>query len=182
LVRAEFQRLDGFDRKFDWTHAGPPATEAIPKAPTVGQTFLNTVAAVDWRLTDQYENDESLFSIITVADLCDTLQRYHAMVEEDLAKAEAAPTPIAARQPVHHAVESAINYDNEVDQFLYVVNDALRDLERRLAEARVRQQVRRLVTRLPRGENPAPVTPDDPRVKEFASERARRKALPGAQP
>ena len=178
LYRSELQRLQAFEAKYRWLQGQRPPSDYIPKPPSLSSTFQSLVADLDWRLTDEHRDDDSALAAITIGDLCDTMQRYHALIQELLDRAERAESP---EDRVHwsRAVEVAGKYDLEVDQFQYVINEALKDVKRRLGQARLFLQLWRLVVPLRRGVNPPPVNPSDSRVREFTERREREIARRG---
>jgi hypothetical protein len=111
--------------------------------------------------------------------LCDTQQRYHREIDALLKEIEESDDEERKADRSERMFLLSREYDKEVDQFQYVLIGALRDLERRLSEARLVQQLRRVFRKRPLGVNPPPVTPDDPRVREFAARRERGTLGPG---
>lgn len=163
LLRSEFRRLQAFDAKYNWEANREPTTDNIPKSPSVSSTFLETVTGTDWSLTDVHRDDDSQLSAITVADLCHTQQHYHNEIDRLLKEIQNS----SDEDRFERMILFSKQYDKEVNQFQYVIADALRDIDRRLDEARFLRQLRRAGRRLGPGTNPPPVTPDDPRVSEF---------------
>jgi hypothetical protein len=180
LLRAEILRLQGFDLQFGWSRATPPASQNIPKPPSVTSVFLSTIASLDWRLTDEHQEDDSAVAMMIIADLCDTMQRYHRIIEIFLDKADAAEDARVAATALDDAIEVAEKYDKEVNQFLFVLDSALKDVDGRLQRCNLWRQLARLVIPLPLGKNEPPVSPDDPRVAAFIERRRLRHVAPGA--
>lgn len=175
---AELIRLQEFHTTFGWKRKQVPDSDAFPKAPSMGVGFWATVGGIDWTLTDEHRDDSSQLAAITIGDLCDSACHYHARVMALLDDLKTTQVPQSTLDVLEEAIDYAKLYDREVDQFQYVITDALRDARRRLVAGAFWPQLKRTLTRLPPGKNPVPVTPDDPRVIGFADRiaAARKKA------
>lgn len=120
-------------------------------------------------------NDNSLVGIMSIADGCELLQRYQALIKQLLDSGGANTT--AKRKALHNAIDASQRYDAELDILLFVTDSALTDIERRISEAGLIKQIHRMIKSLPQGTNLPPVRKDDPRVKRFVESRAQRRAL-----
>ncbi len=179
LLRAELLRLQTFSTKYAWTVGGVPGSDVLPRPPSASATFQPLLAALDWRLTDSIEDDQSALAMITIGDLCELLQQYHADIAINLEKARTGTLP-ESRVHLDRAVETSQVYDRTGDDFQFVIAEAIREVEERLDRARTLPQLLRLVRRLPAGENPPPVVANDPRVLEFIQRREREAASKAA--
>src|SRR5260370_1128736 len=83
---------------------------------------------------DEHEDDISLVAIMSVADGCELLQRYQAQIRQFVDKAAIATDTAAKQKALHNAIDSAQRYDAELDNLLFVIDSALTDMERRIAE------------------------------------------------
>jgi hypothetical protein len=173
LLLAELLRLEKFDHQYNWKLREVPESDAIPKPPVISPTFVSAIAATDWSLTDEYSNDNSHASIITLVDLCDTLKFYHSSIDELIAKVRAPAGREEALTLLDRAVKMSQSYDREADQFHYCVVDTIRDVRRRLAESTLRKQFKRIFKRLTVGDLDPAVSPTDPRVVGYIAQRKR---------
>ena len=64
-------------------------------------------------------------------------------------------------------------YDARIDTVLFLIDDALRDIDRRLITARGGAQLKRAFRQRPVGVNPQPLQPDDPRIEKWRRDKLR---------
>lgn len=172
VIRGELGRLATFREKFRWTRAGPPSDDRTPRPPRPIDGFIPLVASGDFRRTDEHLNDNTGEVLCSIADGCAALQEYHAQINrygEDLRKL---PAGAERQQTADLMPDIAVAYDRELDRLQYVVHAMIRDLDRRLEIVRLLPQLRRIGKRLPPGDNPPPVTLDDPRVAVWLEQQS----------
>lgn len=176
FLRAELRRLRGHEKKFEWVDDGASGPKGLPVCPQPVPNYLEAVANTDFRLTDEVADDNAQQSLLDAVNSCQVLQRYADGIEKLTDRVDSGGTD-AARKPElrHRAARLAASYDDSLDRFLYGVDDALRDVERRLEEIGWRKQLRRMFSKLTEGSNPEPLTPNDPRLEVW-----RRKGEPGS--
>lgn len=164
LLRAELKRAKTFNAKFGWKDDGPPKEDVLPRPPSVSGNYLPTLSQVDFTLTDETQNDNSQEAMIGITDACRALQHYH---DEFLSVAKAAENTTDSKQKPairQRAAQLAQAYDREVDRVQFILQDATRDVDRRLRIAKTLPQLARMFRRLPYGENLTPISLDDPRL------------------
>ena len=167
LIRAELRRVAGLDARFDWKGT-PPIGHAVkfPMPPSVSPAYIDTITATEFFLTDEHDDDNTQEALLTLLDACATLQHYAREVPRLTQAANHAEGVQEAERCVNSAVKLAERYDRDRDRLAFILSDALRDIERRLVEARFWPQFRRLLKRrLPKGENPPILTEADPRLQ-----------------
>lgn len=174
LIRAELRRAKTHRVKFDWIKGAPPESNHVPNPPRVSPVFESTVSMVNFRVTDELEDDnaqESLFNLMTGLE---QLSRYHGDAMRSLDEA----TEVSGEQAItklNYGVDYAKKYDDVLDVVLFQIDDAVRELDRRLGESTIAAQVARRVKnpsgRLPCGPPPDPVGVGDPRVEAWKKGR-----------
>jgi hypothetical protein len=157
-------------RKFQWQKGVPPASDDVPYPPRVSEQFIPTVAEIDYYLSDEHDDDNAQQAHLNVIDGINHLELYHRTAMELVDKARAEEEKGLAREHLDRAVDNATQYDLETERVGYIIDSALSDLERRLRVATLRHQLRRFGRGLPKGENPAPLTKDDPRFLKGTGE------------
>lgn len=139
---------------------------AVPTA-----SFLETVAALDFWITDEHRDDNGQEALLGIADGSVALKDFHGRATEHLeALREVGPDKTKLRELMETVADYSAEYDKEVDYIQLTVRDSLRDIERRLRAVRLWPQLRRLVTRLPVGTNPPPLKRGDSRITGGAGE------------
>ena len=166
LLQAELRRLRTYEAQFNWVDGLPPLDERLPAAPQPTELFIKTVGEVDWRLTDEHRDDNSQQSFLHIVDGCAILKYY---VDKVLEIADRAPSANQGEKERlrQRGVGYAGEYDEKIDELLYLVDDALRDIKRRLELADIGRQLERAFSELPPGDNPKPLQKNDPRVDSW---------------
>jgi hypothetical protein len=170
LLQAELRRLRSFDSTFHWSDGLPPADEKIPRAPKETELFVRTVGEMDWRLTDEHDDDNAQQAFLHLLDGFSLLRFYADKVMEvaDLARTATSAEKLQLRV---RGEAYANSYDSRLDDVLFQVDDSLREIARRLEIAKFNEQLDRAFSPLPRGTNPAPFTLNDPRLAEWRRTR-----------
>lgn len=172
LLQAELRRLRTFEPKFEWVDGIPPEDEKVPRPPQETELFVRTVGETDWRLSDEIENDNTQQALLHILDGCWTLRLYASEVMAAVDQSRLEKDGEERLKLLFRAAAYAKAYDGEVDGVLYLVDDALRDLERRLALATLGEQLGRAFNTLPRGQNPTLFQKNDPKFLEWKRRRA----------
>ena len=172
LLRAELRRLSTFKGKHRWEDGLPPEDEQLPIAPKGTDLFTKTVGEVEWTLTDEHSDDNSQQSMLQLLDGCSLLGRYAEWVLEVAEKAPHSTGPEEKEKLRKRGAAYADAYDDRLDAFLFLVDDALTDLDRRLNAATFTRQLKRVFFgRLRRGSNPPPLERNDPRIDEWKTKQ-----------
>jgi len=170
LLRADLRNAATYDKKFNWRIAGQN-DEVVPRAPEVSPAFFSTLAAVDFELTDEHQDDNTQQALLGITSGFDVLRLYlekwQTLTDEMSHEVDAALREILRQRGISYMCE----YDGRVDEVLFLIHDAIRDLDRRIKAASVGAQIRRIGKRLPPGTNPPPLGRADPRVRAFVDER-----------
>jgi len=165
LLRADLRRVSEFERKFDLQMDQPPESDTLPRPATLSSSFLETVATVDFWITDEHRDDNGQEALLGIADGFVALKDIHRSTTEHLERLrESDSNKTKLRELMERVADYAAEYDKEVDYIQFTVRDSLRDIERRLRAVRFWSQIRRLITRLPPGTNPPPLKRGDPRI------------------
>jgi hypothetical protein len=164
--------LRTFEAKFRWEEGLPPEDEQIPTPPNPTDLFIKTVGEVEWRLTDEHVDDNTQQALLQLVDGCTTLRYYAGKVAEIADRAPLA-SPDEKRLLRERGSAYADIYDSKVDELLYFIDDALRDICRRLALTGLFSQLDRVIDGIPQGENPLPLQPNDPRLAEWRANESR---------
>jgi hypothetical protein len=151
----------------------------IPNPPKLSQTFDDVVSKVDFALTDEHRNDNTQEVLVGLSAAVRVLWYYFDEFNKVSFKLEDEHDLGRRTLLRRHGFFYARAYDEKVDEFMYVVNTIIADLDRRLLEARFKRQVTRGIKKLPAGENPLPLAPNDPRVQEFIAQQRARQDLEG---
>jgi len=162
-LRAYLRQALVLSKTFDWDEAGPK-DDSIPRAPYLGPNFVDVVGKTHFYLTDEHDDDNSQQALLAIDDGCRILQHY-------ISKADALVDQI---RQTHNAAERAIirndlrglaeYYDGHQPALIFSINDAIRDLDRRIDQARLWRQLNRPLGRLPAGVNPPELVESDPRL------------------
>ena len=169
LIRADLRNAASFTKKFAWTGDTVPDDDFLPRPPFVSQAFLSTLAATDFTLTDEHDDDNTQQSLLSITDGFGLLAQYQARFLELTDEVRRATELSTKRDLRERAFEYTKEYDRRLDEVLFLISDALRDLDRRLPAATLWHQLNRPIGRLPRGINPPPLKPQDDRVRAFAA-------------
>jgi hypothetical protein len=166
LLQAELRRLRTFEAQFKWVGGLPPLDERLPAAPQPTELFVKTVGEVEWPLTDEHRDDNTQQSLLHIVDGCTILKYY---VDKVLEIADRAPSvnPEEKERLRQRGVGYAAEYDDKIDELLFLLDDALRDMARRLELADMGRQLERAFSELPPGENPKPLQKNDARVEAW---------------
>ena len=175
LLQAELRRMRTFEAKCGWDGGLPPEDEKIPAPPTPTELFVKTVGETEWRLTDEHRDDNTQQALLHILDGCSTLRHYSSKLQE-----------IADRAPFADQTEKAklrekgegyaTAYDANIDEVLYLIDDALRDIARRLQMTDFFSQLDRVIDGVPVGTNPPGLQPNDPRLDDWKKENRTRLA------
>ena len=171
LIRADLRNASTFDRKFEWKDGVPPADDLLPRPPEVSPNFQATLAATDFTLTDEHENDNSQEGLLGITSGFDTLAHYHRKFLEVTDRVKIEEDRSKKRSLYEEAVGYTSAYDSALDRLLYLLDDSIRDLDRRLRAASIWWQLNRPLEGLPVGVNPPPLVDNDPRVRAFAERK-----------
>jgi hypothetical protein len=174
LLQAELRRLRGFDTQFGWVGDLPPDDEVLPIPPKPSDLLVRTIGEMDWRLTDEHRDDNSQQSFLDLADGCGVLNSYSDKVRE-LLEVAVTSTGEEKSRAVKRAAGYSRSYDANLDRVLFHIDDALRDIGRRLELTTFGTQVGRALEELPAGINPPGVVAnEDPRLQEWRVKNNRR--------
>jgi len=171
LLRAELRRASEFREKFQLREDEPDEPDKVPRPASLSPRFIDTVAAVDFWLTDEHRDDNSQQAFLTVADGLSSLAEVHTRFTKELDASHASDDKEKQREHREWAIRHADEYDREHDTVHFIIHDALRDLDRRLALSRFWPQAWRLLRPMPKGVNPPSLTRDDPRLIAFKQSR-----------
>jgi hypothetical protein len=123
---------------------------------------VDTVTATDFLFTDEQQDDNSQEALLGLLDGCSALQYSSDSVHRLIDEANAAKTPAERAHAVQAAVSLAERFDRDRARLEVIVEDSIRDLDRRLREARFWPQFWRLFRRkLPIGSKPRALSDDD---------------------
>lgn len=172
LIRAELRQLQERSQgRFNRDSDRGPDSDSTPNPPRLSSQYSEVIAATDFYLTDEHDDDNTLQALINLVDGVELLRRYHADTLDLMDKAEAADAPIMQRALRNRAVETAAAYDREANRLEYMVRSAVEDTQRRLGLMGFWTQLKRTIRgRLPEGENPPLLKgQDDPRLSGRAA-------------
>jgi hypothetical protein len=136
----------------------------MPRPPKATDIFARTIGETDFKHTDENSDDNSQQSLLHIIDGCTVLEKYATDVLSLLEKAHAGEQN---ERFLEETPKLAIEYDERADELMFLIDCSIADLDRRLVEASVWVQLRRVARSLPKGENPAPLQRNDPRVIEW---------------
>jgi hypothetical protein len=136
----------------------------MPIPPRVSPKFYDLVTSIDFYLTDEHSDDNTQLGLLVLADGCALLEHYQKRVFDLGTRLNQTPSPEDSVDLQAEMVELANAYDRELDVTLFTARDALRDVNRRLAEVRFWRQINRPIGELPQGKNPTPISAGDPRL------------------
>ena len=92
------------------------------------------------------------------------LQRYEANLRSRLEDVRVHGAP---RALLSDCIDYARAYDAELAYTMFIVDDAIREITRRLCAIRFPHQLARALRPLPVGTNPPPLEKNDPRLKGY---------------
>jgi hypothetical protein len=164
LLRADLRRVADFQAKFNLSLHTPPTTEDLPRPAAVSSTFVSTVAAVDFWLTDEHRDDNTQEALLGIADGLVALADIHGRATKELDAIRATEDNTRRREHLERLVGYANEYDRETDYVQYVIKDSIRELDRRLRLVKWYRQLPRVILPLPKGANPLPLKRGDPRL------------------
>ena len=164
LLRADLRRVAEFRATFNLRLDVPPESDQLPRPATLSPAFLSTVASVDFWITDEHRDDNTQQALLGVADGFAALSEIHARAMKELESLRSTTDIDQQKTRLERLVAYGADYDNQINVVHYTVRDALRDVERRLKTLRWWRQLPRLVLPMPKGTNPPPLTPGDPRL------------------
>jgi hypothetical protein len=159
LLRAELRRLDGYRTRFNWKVGAVPESDTIPNSPRVTPGYTRLVQEMDFWLTDEHSDDNTQQGLLDIADGCAVLERYVSDVLKDVDKAGDATTQVEKEKWRTRATQSAGAHDKEHERWLIMVSSVVRDVERRIREAKTLRQAVRTFRPMPKGANPPPLPP-----------------------
>jgi hypothetical protein len=169
LIRAELRQVHERSKgRYGWDPTTGPKSDETPFPPQVSTEYSAVVAATDFYLTDEHDDDNTQQALLNIVDGVTLLVRYHDSVSELVDQARVEQDKFKKSELLARAVATAERYDGEANRLEYMATDALRDLRRRLGLTGVSTQVTRAMRgRLPPGDNPPPIRRlDDPRLRE----------------
>ena len=164
-IRAELRRAASFKATFNWTAQGPaPGNDYLPRPPNVSPRFVDLVTQTHFYLTDEHHDDNSQEALLAIEDGCASLRHYFERIQEWFDKVRTGVDVNTSTRLKSDMVLMAAAYDRDHARLLFTIEDAIKDLNRRLDEAHVWRQLNRPVGRLPAGANPPPLVANDPRL------------------
>lgn len=138
FLRAELRRLRSYDHRFEWDKRGAPKDIYLPTAPRPVPQFIERVAGVDFRITDEAADDNTQQMLISIASYCASVEHYLDQITRALER--------GGDDWRSYAMKVSRDYDKGIETFLRGVDEAERDLNRRLDEVRGWRQLTRLLT------------------------------------
>lgn len=162
-LRAELQRLQTLRHKFDWGGEGPK-DDSLPKPPTVSSAYTDLVVSTDFSMTDEFVGDNTQFVLLTILDGCEVIQDTFSQIKQRSDQLRVEADPHRKERLRGEMLQLASSYDEKLEALRYSVQSAISDLDRRLEVVRYHRQAAREFKRLPAGENPPPLGPNDPRL------------------
>ncbi len=161
-LRAELLRLGAYTAKFDWTLERGVPNDTVPNPPRVTASYERLLQDVDFWLTDEHSEDNTLQGLIDISDGVLLLQRYSSNVLGLTNEMRAAADPKAKQKLATRVIETSQAYDKELNRWLIMVRSAVLDVARRLRVARLTTQVARAFRSMPSGTNPPSLPPAFP--------------------
>lgn len=174
LLQSELRRLRTFEAKFNWEDGLPPDDGHIPAPPSPTDLFVRTIGDMDWQLTDEHQDDNSQQSFLHLVDGSKMLRYYADKMSAIEQRAPMADKAEMERLRRDGSAYAAV-YDAKLDEFLFLIDDALRDVRRRLELTTFGTQLDRAFAVLPRGKNPEPLAVDDARLRKWRQEKTERR-------
>jgi len=144
-IRSELRRASTFARRFDWNQSGAAPEPIIPRAPNVSATFEQTVTTAEFVLTDPSDDSSLQEVLLTISDSCRALDEYLARIRATVAEFREAEDPAQREQVRSDLHEMSAWYDQKLDPVQALIRSALENVERRLQEATMTRQLRRLI-------------------------------------
>ncbi len=150
----EVRRFSAYETEWPDPDAALPAGAKGPLAPTLTPTYLPLVSQIDFRLTDEHEDDNAQLTFLTLSDGCRRLEDINSAIFEKVAQ----PGPLEGEDR-EFAIGLIGEYNEVLGKFRESLKSARLDLDRRLRESRTLPQIRRLFTRpaTKPGTNPRPI-------------------------
>jgi hypothetical protein len=115
-------------------------------------------------LTDEHRNDNTQEGMLYLVDGIEILNEYRTRFDDRHERMKAEHDKARRRRLAEEAVAYAKAYDAQLDLVLFQLRDTIRDIDRRLTQARLLPQLKRTFWRLPKGTNPPPLVRGDPRL------------------
>ena len=168
-LRSELRRAAGFTQKFAWDPQAGPKDNNLPRPPTVSSRYADLIVETEFYLTDEHDDDNTQEALLGIVDGCEGLKHYVTRIHAGLDTLRATSDPATHGSVKNDLMQIAQAYDKELEKVLFVIKDAIRELDRRLREARSWAQLNRPMGRLPPGKNPPPLTDGDPRIGRSAA-------------
>lgn len=166
-LRAYLRQAVSLTKTFDWDENGP-TDDFIPRAPSVGPKFVELVSQTHFYLTDEHDDDNSQQALLAIEDGCRVLE-YYILKADGLIDRLRQPTDLPERAAIKEALKGVAEYyDDHQPRVIYMIKDAIRDLDRRIEVARIWRQLNRPLGRLPPGANPPELVENDPRLLQGA--------------
>jgi len=165
-LRADLRRAGGFQQRFDFTPSGEPSSDAIPRPPSPSPAFADLVVRTDFYLTDEHDDDNTQEALLGILDGCASLEHYVRRFHEATADLRRPGEPAHKILIMSDMREIANAYDRDLEKLLYIISDAIRDIDRRVQVSGLWYQARkRPIGRLRPGRNPPMLTDNDPRLR-----------------
>lgn len=171
LLRADMRNAATYTAKFNWSE-GKPVHLGIPRPPRVSPAFERTLSETDFRLTDEHEDDNTQQSLLIITDGFQVLDYYLKKWGETVDQMQSEKDPTQRKKLRDNAIEYMQVFDERANEVHFLIAEAIKDLDRRISEARIWRQLNRPVGQLPPGSNPLPLQPNDPRVAAFLEQRS----------
>ena len=159
-LRAEVRRALPSTRRYELGKR-LPETDHIPKPPKFSSRYVDTVTAIDFALTDEHLEDNTHESLLAAVDACEILERYRGEIETLIEKIGSGEGD--TEEDMQQLRMFASEYDQQVEILEHQLRDTDREIGRRLADARLWPQLRRILRPLRPGTNPPSLRPGDPR-------------------
>ena len=153
------RRLDAYTKRFNWTLQHGVPDDFVPNPPRVTASYERLLQDIDFWLTDEHSDDNTLQALIDIADGSLLLQRYSTDVHRLTDEMRAAKEPKLKSKLMIRVIETSQAYDRELERWLIMVKSAVADVGRRLDIARLTKQIARSFRRMPTGTNPPPLPP-----------------------
>lgn len=167
-LRAELRRISTFDARFDISDDGLRIeSDYIPNVPVVNPRFLDLAMEMDFRLSDEHEDDNAQEGILDISTGCEFLQHHANEVRRRLELLKQTEDESRKKELRDEMVSLATHFNKHKDIQDATVESALSDVTRRMKEIRLWRQLNRPLGKLPKGVNPPPLRPGDPRLRQL---------------
>ena len=167
LLRAAVRQIhERSQNLFGWNQHSGPQMAKTPNPPRISTEYSVVVAATDFYLTDEHDDDNTQQGLFSIVDGIEVLAHYRQRVDEIHEKMGGETDPTRRTELRRQCVGLAEAYDDAANRLEFMGRTALDDLERRLAMTDFKTQAARaLKRRLPKGTNPPLLGgTDDPRL------------------